>query len=60
MCSEQERCFFTCKEAKYVKGRRANRATAASYWKPTGKEKPVAVAVPAEAVERQQDGRGDA
>ncbi|CAN6362748.1 unnamed protein product [Urochloa humidicola] len=23
--SEQERYFFTCKEAKYVKGRRANR-----------------------------------
>jgi len=45
--SEQERYFFTCKEAKYVKGRRANRATGAGYWKATGKEKPVAVAVPA-------------
>ncbi|KAG2629251.1 NAC domain-containing protein 83-like [Panicum virgatum] len=43
--SEQERYFFTCKEAKYVKGRRANRATGAGYWKATGKEKPVAVAV---------------
>lgn len=42
---EQERYFFTCKEAKYVKGRRANRATGAGYWKATGKEKPVAVAV---------------
>ncbi|PUZ67088.1 hypothetical protein GQ55_3G404100 [Panicum hallii var. hallii] len=47
--SEQERYFFTCKEAKYVKGRRANRATGAGYWKATGKEKPVAVAVPARA-----------
>lgn len=45
--SEQERYFFTCKEAKYVKGRRANRATGAGYWKATGKEKPVAVALPA-------------
>jgi len=45
--SEQERYFFTCKEAKYVKGRRANRATGAGYWKATGKEKPVAVAVAA-------------
>ncbi|XP_040385172.1 NAC domain-containing protein 83 [Oryza brachyantha] len=44
--SEQERYFFTCKEAKYVKGRRANRATGAGYWKATGKEKPVAVPVP--------------
>uniref|UniRef100_A0A0D9XZ89 NAC domain-containing protein n=1 Tax=Leersia perrieri TaxID=77586 RepID=A0A0D9XZ89_9ORYZ len=43
--SEQERYFFTCKEAKYVKGRRANRATGDGYWKATGKEKPVAVAV---------------
>ncbi|KAF8756311.1 hypothetical protein HU200_011133 [Digitaria exilis] len=47
--SEQERYFFTCKEAKYVKGRRANRATGAGYWKATGKEKPVAVAVPVPA-----------
>ncbi|OEL30046.1 NAC domain-containing protein 83 [Dichanthelium oligosanthes] len=47
--SEQERYFFTCKEAKYVKGRRANRATGAGYWKATGKEKPVAVTVPAPA-----------
>lgn len=45
--SEQERYFFTCKEAKYVKGRRANRATGAGYWKATGKEKPVAVSIPA-------------
>jgi len=47
--SEQERYFFTCKEAKYVKGRRANRATGAGYWKATGKEKPVAVTVPVPA-----------
>ncbi|CAD6270119.1 unnamed protein product [Miscanthus lutarioriparius] len=47
--SEQERYFFTCKEAKYVKGRRANRATGTGYWKATGKEKPVAVAIPAAA-----------
>ncbi|KAG8048642.1 hypothetical protein GUJ93_ZPchr0009g2443 [Zizania palustris] len=45
--SEQERYFFTCKEAKYVKGRRANRATGTGYWKATGKEKPIAVSVPA-------------
>ncbi|CAM0949929.1 unnamed protein product [Alopecurus aequalis] len=44
--AEQERYFFTCKEAKYVKGRRANRATGAGYWKATGKEKQVAVSVP--------------
>uniref|UniRef100_A0ACD5YHQ2 Uncharacterized protein n=1 Tax=Avena sativa TaxID=4498 RepID=A0ACD5YHQ2_AVESA len=44
-CAE-ERYFFTCKEAKYVKGRRANRATGAGYWKATGKEKQVAVSVP--------------
>jgi len=42
----EERYFFTCKEAKYVKGRRANRATGAGYWKATGKEKQVAVSVP--------------
>ncbi|CAN6347670.1 unnamed protein product [Urochloa humidicola] len=52
--SEQERYFFTCKEAKYVKGRRANRATGAGYWKATGKEKPVAVAVPAPATKGAQ------
>lgn len=40
---EPERYFFTCKEAKYVRGRRANRATGGGYWKATGKEKPVAV-----------------
>jgi hypothetical protein len=34
--SEQERYFFTCKEAKYVKGQHANRATGAGYWKATG------------------------
>ncbi|KQJ86754.1 NAC domain-containing protein 83 [Brachypodium distachyon] len=45
--SEEERYFFTCKESKYVKGCRANRATGAGYWKATGKEKPVAVSVPA-------------
>ena len=39
--SEQERYFFTCKEAKYVKGRRANRATGAGYWKATGKDKDI-------------------
>jgi hypothetical protein len=44
--AEEERYFFTCKEAKYVKGRRANRATGAGYWKATGKEKQVAVSVP--------------
>lgn len=55
--SEQERYFFTCKEAKYVKGRRANRATGAGYWKATGKEKPVAVAVPAPA---SKGGQGQA
>ncbi|KAK3139770.1 hypothetical protein QOZ80_5AG0389860 [Eleusine coracana subsp. coracana] len=47
--AEPERYFFTCKEAKYVKGRRANRATGAGYWKATGKEKPVVVAVPVPA-----------
>lgn len=47
--AEEERYFFTCKEAKYVKGRRANRATGAGYWKATGKEKQVAVSVPAPA-----------
>ncbi|WVZ90109.1 hypothetical protein U9M48_036439 [Paspalum notatum var. saurae] len=55
--SEQERYFFTCKEAKYVKGRRANRATGAGYWKATGKEKPVAVAVPVAA---RGEGQGQA
>lgn len=55
--SEQERYFFTCKEAKYVKGRRANRATGAGYWKATGKEKPVAVTVP---VPRGGQGQGQA
>ncbi|KAJ1253781.1 hypothetical protein BS78_K102400 [Paspalum vaginatum] len=56
--SEQERYFFTCKEAKYVKGRRANRATGAGYWKATGKEKPVAVAVPVPVPSRGRGGTG--
>jgi hypothetical protein len=43
--SEPERYFFTFKEAKYVSGRRVNRATVDGYWKATGKEKPVTVAV---------------
>ncbi|XP_021286149.1 NAC domain-containing protein 83 [Herrania umbratica] len=39
--SEQERFFFSSKEAKYRIGNRINRATASGYWKATGLDKQI-------------------
>ncbi|KAG5537254.1 hypothetical protein RHGRI_024640 [Rhododendron griersonianum] len=36
---EEDRYFFTRKEAKYQNGTRANRATSSGYWKATGSDK---------------------
>ncbi|MCD7451216.1 hypothetical protein HAX54_010231 [Datura stramonium] len=38
---EQDRYFFSNKEAKYRNGNRANRATTGGYWKPTGLDKQI-------------------
>ncbi|XVF08639.1 hypothetical protein REPUB_Repub07fG0020000 [Reevesia pubescens] len=38
---EQERYFFSSKEAKYRIGKRINRATASGYWKATGLDKQI-------------------
>ncbi|KAF0895599.1 hypothetical protein E2562_013908 [Oryza meyeriana var. granulata] len=39
---EQEWYFFSYKDRKYPSGTRTNRATAAGFWKATGRDKPVA------------------
>ena len=39
---EQERYFFSTKEAKYPNGNRSNRATNSGYWKATGLDKQIA------------------
>jgi hypothetical protein len=38
---EQERYFFSTKEAKYPNGNRPNRATNSGYWKATGLDKQI-------------------
>lgn len=38
---EQERYFFSTREAKYPNGNRSNRATASGYWKATGIDKQI-------------------
>lgn len=38
---EQERYFFSTKEAKYPNGNRSNRATGSGYWKATGIDKQI-------------------
>ncbi|KAK8703073.1 hypothetical protein V6N13_021403 [Hibiscus sabdariffa] len=38
---EEERYFFSTKEAKYRTGNRINRATASGYWKATGSDKQI-------------------
>ncbi|XP_049394428.1 NAC domain-containing protein 83-like [Solanum stenotomum] len=38
---EQDRYFFSNKEAKYRNGNRANRATIGGYWKPSGLDKQI-------------------
>ncbi|OIT37814.1 PREDICTED: NAC domain-containing protein 83-like [Nicotiana attenuata] len=38
---EQDRYFFSNKEAKYRNGNRSNRATLGGYWKPTGLDKQI-------------------
>ena len=40
--SEEERYFFSTKEAKYPNGNRSNRATGSGYWKATGIDKKIA------------------
>ncbi|XP_010556110.1 PREDICTED: NAC domain-containing protein 83 [Tarenaya hassleriana] len=42
--SEQERYFFSTREAKYPNGNRSNRATGSGYWKATGIDKRVVAA----------------
>ncbi|XP_059633477.1 NAC domain-containing protein 83-like [Cornus florida] len=39
--SEQERYFFSTREAKYPNGNRSNRATFSGYWKATGTDKQI-------------------
>ncbi|OVA17424.1 NAC domain [Macleaya cordata] len=39
--SEQERYFFSTREAKYPNGNRPNRATGSGYWKATGIDKKI-------------------
>ncbi|KAK9276081.1 hypothetical protein L1049_005612 [Liquidambar formosana] len=39
--SEQERYFFSTREAKYPNGNRSNRATGSGYWKATGIDKKI-------------------
>lgn len=38
---EQERYFFSTREAKYPNGNRSNRATISGYWKATGIDKQI-------------------
>lgn len=38
---EQERYFFSTREAKYPNGSRSNRATGSGYWKATGLDKQI-------------------
>ena len=38
---EQERYFFSTREAKYPNGNRSNRATTSGYWKATGIDKQI-------------------
>ncbi|KAG6523637.1 hypothetical protein ZIOFF_013502 [Zingiber officinale] len=38
---EEERYFFSLKEAKYPNGNRSNRAARSGYWKATGKDKAI-------------------
>ena len=38
---EQERYFFSTREAKYPNGNRSNRATCSGYWKATGLDKQI-------------------
>ncbi|KAI9079704.1 hypothetical protein K1719_038325 [Acacia pycnantha] len=40
-CEEQERYFFSYKEAKYRNGDRMNRMTKSGYWKATGSDKKI-------------------
>ncbi|EHA8588841.1 putative NAC domain-containing protein 83 [Cocos nucifera] len=39
--SEGEQYYFSLREAKYLNGRRHNRATISGYWKATGKDRPI-------------------
>ncbi|KAI3958633.1 hypothetical protein MKW98_030298 [Papaver atlanticum] len=39
--SEQERYFFSMREAKYPNGNRPNRATGSGYWKATGNDRKI-------------------
>lgn len=41
---EQERYFFSTREAKYPNGNRSNRATNSGYWKATGLDKQIVTA----------------
>ncbi|KAH7516775.1 NAC domain-containing protein 83 [Ziziphus jujuba] len=47
---EQERYFFSTREAKYPNGNRSNRATSSGYWKATGIDKQIATSKGNQAV----------
>ncbi|RDY04673.1 NAC domain-containing protein 83 [Mucuna pruriens] len=44
-CDDQERYFFSSKEAKYRNGNRMNRTTNSGYWKATGSDKKISSSV---------------
>ncbi|KAK7411022.1 hypothetical protein VNO78_02354 [Psophocarpus tetragonolobus] len=44
-CDEQERYFFSSKEAKYRNGNRMNRTTNSGYWKATGSDKKISSSI---------------
>ncbi|CAM0952073.1 unnamed protein product [Alopecurus aequalis] len=48
--SSSERYFFSFKDRKYPSGTRTNRATAAGFWKATGRDKPVLSSRPGRGV----------
>ncbi|XP_027360038.1 NAC domain-containing protein 83-like [Abrus precatorius] len=44
-CDEEERYFFSSKEAKYRNGNRMNRTTNSGYWKATGSDKKISSSI---------------
>jgi hypothetical protein len=50
LSSSSEQYFFSFKDRKYPSGTRTNRATAAGFWKATGRDKPVMSSRPSRGV----------